>query len=112
MIPLFLGVLPFNDHNYYVNNSSKFLKFKNALLDNIRTACNKIIHANSIRPIYDHLGVEVGEDIWYLTGEIELEIHNQCTRLVANCIIFYNASILSCLYEYYGNTPKNKRINK
>ncbi len=26
----------FNDHNYYVNNSSKFLKFKNALLDNIR----------------------------------------------------------------------------
>ena len=39
----------------------------------IRTACNKIIHANSIRPIYDHLGIEVGEDIWYLTGEIELE---------------------------------------
>ena len=34
-------------------------------------------------------------------NEIELEIHNQCTRLVANCIIFYNASILSCLYEYY-----------
>ena len=42
-------------------------------MSNIRTACNKIIHANSIRPIYDHLGVEVGEDIWYLTGEIELE---------------------------------------
>lgn len=28
-------------------------------------------------------------------NEIELEIHNQCTRLIANCIIFYNASILS-----------------
>lgn len=34
-------------------------------------------------------------------NEVELEIHNQCTRLIANCIIFYNASILSYLYEGY-----------
>ena len=31
--------------------------------------------------------------------EIQLEFHNQCTRLIANCIIFYNASMLSYLYE-------------
>jgi TnpA family transposase len=33
--------------------------------------------------------------------EIELTINNECARLLANCIIFYNASLLSKLYEYY-----------
>ncbi|WP_071513661.1 Tn3 family transposase [Francisella sp. TX07-6608] len=28
-------------------------------------------------------------------------INNECARLLANCIIFYNASILSKLYCYY-----------
>ena len=37
--------------------------------------------------------------------EIELTINNECARLLANCIIFYNASLLSGLYEYY---KKNK----
>lgn len=33
--------------------------------------------------------------------EIELTINNECARLLANCIIFYNASLLSGLYEHY-----------
>ena len=33
--------------------------------------------------------------------EKELTINNECARLLANCIIFYNASILSKLYCYY-----------
>ena len=37
--------------------------------------------------------------------EIELTINNECARLLSNCIIFYNASLLSGLYEYY---KKNK----
>jgi hypothetical protein len=37
--------------------------------------------------------------------EIELTINNECARLLANCIIFYNASLLSGLYEHY---KKNK----
>jgi hypothetical protein len=33
--------------------------------------------------------------------EIELTINNEGARLLSNCIIFYNASLLSGLYEYY-----------
>jgi len=32
-------------------------------------------------------------------NEVEMEIYNECTRLVANCIIFYNATLLSNLYN-------------
>ncbi len=31
--------------------------------------------------------------------EIEMEMYNECTRLIANCIIYYNASLLSSLYN-------------
>jgi hypothetical protein len=33
-----------------------------------------------------------------LTGDIEIEISNQCARLVANVIIHYNSAILSRLF--------------
>jgi hypothetical protein len=33
------------------------------------------------------------------TTELELAIWNECTRLTANCIIYYNAIILSKIYE-------------
>ena len=38
-----------------------------------------------------------------LTGKTEKEliINNESARLIANCIIFYNASILSGIYSYY-----------
>ncbi|RMT27042.1 transposase [Pseudomonas amygdali pv. mori] len=44
-----------------------------------------------------------------LTGrtDIEIEISNQCARLIANAIIFYNSAILSRLltkYEAANNT--------
>ncbi len=42
----------------------------------MREACNKIIHAIDLRPIYDHSDREVGENarnrVWYMTGEIEI----------------------------------------
>ena len=43
-----------------------------------------------------------------MTGrtDIEIEISNQCARLVANTVIFYNSAILSRLltkYEAAGN---------
>jgi hypothetical protein len=37
-------------------------------------------------------------------NEIEMEMYNECTRLTANCIIYYNATLLSNLYK----TSKNK----
>lgn len=49
----------------------------------LREACNKVIHATEIRPLYDRaerslaIGepepTEEAEDIWYLTGEVELK---------------------------------------
>jgi hypothetical protein len=41
------------------------------------------------------------------TTELELAISNECIRLIANCIIFYNTYILSELYDIHeklGNT--------
>ena len=33
--------------------------------------------------------------------EIEMETNNECNRLIANCIIYYNAALLSGLYKEY-----------
>ena len=45
-----------------------------------------------------------------LTGrtEIELEISNECNRFLANCIIYFNAHILSDLLETYENKKQTK----
>lgn len=47
----------------------------------VREACNKIIHATEVRPLYERVDRivtdalkegKIHQDIWYLTGEIEL----------------------------------------
>ena len=47
-----------------------------------------------------------------LTGktDIEIEISNQCARLVANTIIYYNSAILSRLLSKYENTLNEKML--
>ena len=45
-------------------------------------------------------------------NEIELIINNECARLLANCIIFYNASILSGIYEYYKSRNMMKECEE
>lgn len=44
--------------------------------------------------------------------EIELTINNECARLLSNCIIFYNASLLSGLYEYYKQNKMEEECLK
>ncbi|MPR06190.1 hypothetical protein [Microvirga tunisiensis] len=48
---------------------------------NLRQACNKIIHALEIRAVYERIdrtvaldehGQELDQEVWYLTGEIEM----------------------------------------
>jgi hypothetical protein len=44
----------------------------------LREACNKIIHAHEIRPLFERLDRQVNDDgvdqdLWYLTGEVELQ---------------------------------------
>ncbi|MDY6894212.1 MAG: Tn3 family transposase [Thermotogota bacterium] len=34
-------------------------------------------------------------------NEVEMEMHNECNRLIANCIIYYNAVLLSDLHTKY-----------
>ena len=47
-----------------------------------------------------------------LTGktDIEIEISNQCARLIANAIIYYNSAILSRLLARYGPSPSVKAL--
>jgi len=33
--------------------------------------------------------------------DVKLEINNECTRLIANCIIYYNTALLSNIYQEY-----------
>jgi len=49
-----------------------------------------------------------------LTGktDIEIEISNQCARLVANAIIYYNSAILSRLLDRHGENPRFLQLIK
>lgn len=44
--------------------------------------------------------------------EIELTISNECARLLSNCIIFYNASLLAGLYDYYKQNKMEEECLK
>ena len=44
--------------------------------------------------------------------EKELTINNECARLMSNCIILYNASILSGLYNYYKKNNMKEECEK
>jgi len=48
-----------------------------------------------------------------LTGrtDIEIEISNQCARLVANAIIYYNSAILSRLLTKYTTRPGQRGLS-
>lgn len=45
-------------------------------------------------------------------NEIELIINNECARLLAICIIFYNASLLSGIYEHYRSLGMLEKCEK
>jgi hypothetical protein len=47
-----------------------------------------------------------------LTGriDIEIEISNQCARLIANAIIYYNSAILSHLLTKYEGSGNVKAV--
>lgn len=58
---------------------------------------------------------KIGEKKLSGKNEIEMEVHNECNRLVANCIIYYNAVLLSELYKTYrkiGNQELSDLIKR
>lgn len=44
--------------------------------------------------------------------EIEISINNECASLISICIIYYNASLLSKLYEYCTKNGKTEECKK
>ena len=42
--------------------------------------------------------------------EAEQQIWNECSRLIANAIIYYNSAILSRLLARYGTSPSVKAL--
>jgi Tn3 transposase DDE domain-containing protein len=42
--------------------------------------------------------------------DIDIEISNQCGRLIANAIIYYNSAILSRLLDKYQTTKNSKAL--
>src|SRR5659263_21532 len=44
--------------------------------------------------------------------DLDVEIANQCGRLVANAIIYYNSALLSSLLEKYQKDNNSKAIEK
>src|SRR5699024_11682562 len=44
--------------------------------------------------------------------EQEQQIWNECSRLIANCIIYYNASILSNILTYRENQGQDSDVLK
>ena len=54
---------------------------------------------------------KIGEKKLPGKNEIEMEMYNECNRLVANCIIFYNAVLLSDLYKTFSKQGDQKQLD-
>jgi TnpA family transposase len=53
-----------------------------------------------------------GKKELYGKTDIDVEISNECNRLVANAIIYYNSVILSAILEKYGDSTNKKILAK
>ena len=70
---------------------------------NVHRSQNRIESYHQLRSVIAQVGGKKE-----LTGQtdIDIEISNQCGRLLANAIIYYNAAILSRLLERCQGKPK------
>jgi TnpA family transposase len=66
----------------------------------VQKALNRGENYHQLRRAISHAG---GGKLRFKT-EYEQELWSECSRLIANCIIFYNASILSRLLEHQEHT--------
>lgn len=59
----------------------------------LRECCNKIIHTDDFRPVYDNGSQPRDEGVWSMTGEIELEGKNGKTKwhVVFDAFSFFEA---------------------
>ena len=61
----------------------------------LRECCNKIIHTNDFRPVYDNGSQPQDEGVFYMTGEIELEgkIGNKTWNIVFDVFSYFEAML-------------------
>ncbi len=79
---------------------------------NVHRSQNRIESYHQLRSAIAHVGGKKELTGW---TDIEIEISNQCARLIANAIIYYNSAILSRLltkYEVSGNAKALALIKK
>ena len=74
---------------------------------NVRRSQNRIESYHQLRSAIAQVGGKKE-----LTGrtDIDIEISNQCARLIANTIVYYNSAILSKLLTKYEATGKAKAL--
>lgn len=76
------------------------------------------LHTTSYRPIesYHQLRAAISQinGKKQLSGrtDIEVEIANECGRLIANAIIYYNSALLSRMLEKYQLSNNQEAIDK
>lgn len=76
------------------------------LQKDIHKSQNRVESYHKLRAAISKVG---GKKQLYGKTDIDIEISNQCGRLVANAIIYYNSIILSGVLEKYETQPGNKR---
>lgn len=76
------------------------------ILENVQRSQNRVESYHGLRAAIAKI---TGRKALLGHTDLEMEISNECGRLIANAIIYYNASIQSRLLE---RSPKNKKILK
>ena len=74
---------------------------------NVHRSQNKIEEYHKLRAAIAKIG---GRKQLYGKTELDIEVSNQCGRLVANQSIYYNSLILSGLIEQNPKVLKNKKF--
>lgn len=77
------------------------------LQKNVHKSQNRIESYHHLRAAIAKVG---GKKQLYGKTEIDVEISNQCGRLVALAIIYYNSIVLSGVFEKYEGLANNKRF--
>ena len=79
------------------------------LQKNVHKSQNRIESYHQLRAAIARVG---GKKELYGKTEIDIAISNECNRLVANAIIYYNSVILSAILEKYGDSNNKKILAK
>jgi len=79
------------------------------IIADVHRSQNRIESYHSLRAAIARVG---GRKALLGRTDLEIEISNQCGRLIAGAIIYYNSAILSCLYEKVHGNKENRKTKK